>query len=154
MNRLSDQKLYDAQKNAIPLHKQFGYVQNYCTEEKIGEWREKSVSVADRWVEIFKHLLIQSCDYKEIAKMIEYVLSLPATSASVERVFSAMNKSWTQEKTRLKIETLKAIMMMKFNMKFTCTDFYKYLKSQPLLLRKIASADKYPSNTAEEMDVN
>lgn len=116
MNRLSDQKLYDAQTNATTLYKQLGYVKNYCTEQKIAEWREKSVSVVDRWLESFNHLLDQSCEYKEIARMIEYVMCLPATSASVERVFSAMNKSWTQEKTRLNIETLTAILMIKFNL--------------------------------------
>lgn len=154
MKRLSDQNLYDAQANAVALHKQFGYVKNYCTEEKIVEWREKSVSVVARWLEIFNHLIVQSCEYNEIAKMIEYVLSLPATSATVERVFSAMNKSWTQDKTQLNIETLKAILLIKFNMKFTCTDFYKYLKNHPSLLRQISSSDKYHSNTDEQTDDN
>lgn len=143
MMRLSDQKLYDADKNAITLHKQYGYVKNYCTEQKIAEWREKKVSLVDRWLDVFNHLTVQSCECKEIAKIVEYVLSLPATTASVERVFSAVNKSWTREKTRLNIETLKAIMIIKFNMMFTCTDFYKYLKTQPQLLREIASDDKY-----------
>lgn len=154
MNRLSDQKLYDAHKNASAMHKQYGYVKNYCTEQKIAEWREKNISIVSRWVEIFNHLTIQSCEYNEIVKLIEYVLSLPATTASVERVFSAMNKSWTEEKTRLKVETLRAIMIIKFNMKLTCTDFYKYLKNQPLLLRQIASDNKYHGDTVQQMDVS
>ena len=73
-----------------------------------------------RWVEIFKHLDDQSCDYKEMAKIIEYILCLPGSTASVERVFAEMNKTWTEEKSNLKVETLKAILTTKVNLKMSC----------------------------------
>lgn len=143
MTRLSEKKLYDAEVNACELHKQFGYVKNYCTEDKIKQWRETKTTVTSRWVEIFCHLRAEDCEFKDVAEIVEYVLCLPATSASVERVFSAMNRTWTEEKTRLNIETLKAILMIKYNLKFSCTEFYTYLKTQPTLLRQIAGTEKY-----------
>lgn len=143
MSRLNEQKLYNAQENAVNLHTQFSFVKNYCTEAKITQWRCEKVAIVSRWVEIFGHLNVQGCEYKEMATLIEYVLCLPGTTASVERLFSAMNRTWTEEKTRLKIETLKAILTIKCNLRLSCTDFYKYLKTQPTLLRQIAAKDKY-----------
>lgn len=156
MMKLNEQKLYDAEENATKLHMQFAFVKNYCTEAKIKQWRDGGVSTVVRWVELFNHLNVEGCEYKEITKMVEYVLCLPGTSASVERVFSAVNKSWTAEKTKLHIDTLKAILTIKCNLKLSCIDFYKYLISQPTLLRQIASKDKYKKRTenSEETELD
>lgn len=98
MLKLQDDKLYDADKNATKLHTQFRYVKNYCTDEKIAQWKKDHVSTANRWVEIFKHLDKNDCEYTEMAKIIEYILCLPGTTASVERIFADVNKTWTPEK--------------------------------------------------------
>lgn len=143
MNKLSEFDLYDANENAPNLHTQFRYVKNYCTSDKIKQWKDGNVSIANRWVELFNHLNKVDCEYKEIATLVEYILCLPGTTASVERVFSAVIKTWTAEKTRLNVETLKAILTVKCNLKFSCLDFYKYLKTKPGLLRQIAAKDKY-----------
>lgn len=149
MKTLNDRKLFDAEENAAKLHIQYGFIKNYCTEAKIKEWRDGNVSTVNRWVEVFKHLNVQDCEYKEMAKLLEYVLCLPGTAASVERVFSGMNKSWTAEKTRLSIDTLKAILSIKSIFKLSCVDFHKYLKSHPALLRQIAAKDKYKKTASE-----
>lgn len=107
-------------------------------------------------MEIFNHLNNVDCEYKEFAKIVEYILCLPGTSAAVERIFSAVNKTWTSDKTRLDVETLKAILTVKCNLKYTCVNFYKYLKTKPELLRQIASKDKYKTTNIEsdfEMEI-
>lgn len=139
--RSSDEQI--ERVNACELHDQFGYVKTYCTDDKIKQWRETKTTVTSRWVEIFCHSRAVDCEFKDVAKIVEYVLCLPATSASVERVFSAVNRTWTEEKTRLKIETLTAILLIKYNLKFSCTQFYTYLNKQPMLLRQIAGTDEY-----------
>lgn len=40
--------------------------------------------------------------------MVEYGLCLLGTTASAEQVFTAVNKTWTAEKTQLNTETLNA----------------------------------------------
>lgn len=147
MTTLKDLNLYDANENAAKLHGQYRYIMNYCTDDKIKKWRESKVSIQNRWVEIFKHLEAENCEHKEIAMLVEYILCLPGTTASVERVFSAMTKSWTAEKTRLQIETLKAILTVKCNLQYSCIEFYKFLKTKPELLRSIAAKDKYKMRT-------
>lgn len=152
MSKLSEHKLYDADENAGKLHTQFGYIKNYCTEDKIKQWRDGNISAVNRWKEMFNHLSVECCEYREIAKMVEYILCLPGTTAAVERLFSAVNKTWTEEKTRLKIETLYAILSIKCNLKLSCIDFFKYIKTQPALLRQIASIDKYDAKTENKDD--
>lgn len=143
MSQLNEKSLYDANKNSAQLHKEFCYVKNYCSDNKIKQWNEQKLSITERWVEIFKHLDAQSCDYKEMAKIIEYVLCLPGSTAPVERVFAEMNKTWTEEKSNFKVETLKAILTTKVNSKMSCLEFFHWLKEKPDMLRKIHSNEKY-----------
>lgn len=150
MNKLSEVNLYNANENAADLHTQFRHVKNYCTSLKITQWKDGHVSIVNRWVEIFNHLNGLDYEYKEMATIIEYILCLPGTSASVERIFSVVNKTWTSEKTRLEIETLKAILVVKCNMKYPCVDFYKYLMTKPQLIRQISSNDKYTTAPTED----
>lgn len=118
--KLSNQKLYDDVKNSTKLHMQFGYIKNYCSNEKICQWNNDNVSTVNRWVEIFQHLNTENCEYDQMATLVEYILCLSGSTASVERVFSQMNKTWIDEKTKLKTETLKAILTIKINLKMTC----------------------------------
>lgn len=136
-------ELYDRKENSAQLHEEFGYVKSFCTETKIAQWRNEKVSMPKRWVEIVSHLQAQDCEYKEMAAIVEYILCLPGSTASVERVFAAMNKTWTDEKSNLYIETLKSILTVKVNLKMTCLEFYDYIKTKPALLRQIKSKEKY-----------
>ncbi|RYX80443.1 hypothetical protein EON73_05435 [bacterium] len=55
------------------------------------------------------------------------------TLAAAERVSSEITKIWTKDKTQLKVETSKAILMVKSNLTCPCTDFHKFLQTQPKL---------------------
>lgn len=129
------------------IHEQFGQIATYCSTAKIAEWRSNSTSTADRWVEVFTHLDEQDQEYSGFLAVVEYILCLSATTASVERTFSAIHKSWTSDKTQMGIETLKAMTMVKCNMEFACNQFYDYIKDKPELLRKITGSAKYKSTT-------
>jgi len=63
------------------------------------------------WVEIYK--VSSECaniDLKNRKKIVDFLLCIPGTSASVERVFSQMNCLWTDQKNRLNIVTVKAML--------------------------------------------
>lgn len=124
MGKLNDLKLYDANENSTNLHKEFGYVKNYCSDAKIKKWKDENIPISKRWVEIFTHLDTQNCNYEEMAAIVEYILCLPGSTASVERTFASMNKTWTDEKSQLQVETMKAILKTKINLKMTCVEFY------------------------------
>lgn len=151
MNKLNELQLYDAIENSAKLHKEFGYVKNYCSDAKIGQWNIEKVPISKRWVEIFTHLHTEGCDYKEMAAIAEYIFCLPGSTASVERTFASMNKTWTDEKSQMNVETLKAILSTKINLKMTCVNFYHWVKTKPDILRKIKSNEKYDVG-AERID--
>ncbi|KAJ8874493.1 hypothetical protein PR048_025353, partial [Dryococelus australis] len=68
----------------------------YVDQDVLKRWEEMKSSTEQRWL--------------------EYLLCLPWTNASTERVFTLMNTMWTSEKSSLKVETLRAMLIVKFNM--------------------------------------
>lgn len=121
----------------------FACVANYITSEKISEWNAANVTTDQRWVELFTHLKDKNINHQRMSELVQFIMCLPGTNASTERVFSQMNKLWTSEKTQLQIPTLKALLVTKINFKQSCMDFYRLLQSTPGLLKKIASNKKY-----------
>lgn len=141
MNNLAEKNLFDAENKASKLHTQF--LKNYCIEQRIVDWRTEKKSVEARWVEIFSFMEAESCECQELSLIVEYILCLPGTSAPVERIFSAVTKAWTLEKTQLKIDNLKGILFVKYNLKYSCHEFFNMIKTKPELLRKVSSENKY-----------
>ena len=55
-----------------------------------------------------------------------------------------MQSQWTKERSKLHAESVKGILLVQRNFKhLSCRDFYKYLCSQPKLLKAIRSSGKY-----------
>ena len=57
--------------------------------------------------------------------------------------FSTVNQVWTSEKSKLSVETLKAILCVKYNSTNSCEDFYNILKNDNNLHKQIHSNKKY-----------
>lgn len=115
----------------------------YCVEEKLNHWNTNKVSAEEKWVEIFKHLDSESVPFEAFSSIIEYILCFPGTSAPVERLFANVNKIWKQENSRLAITTLRSILYIKNYMDFTCTEFYRFIKSRHDILKQITNQEKY-----------
>jgi hypothetical protein len=60
-------------------------------------------------------------------------LALPGSNAAVERVFSLINALWTDEKNILKIETVKALTVVK---DFSCAEFYVQISEEKNFLNR------------------
>jgi hypothetical protein len=117
-------------------------------------------------VKTYSHFYRYTCRAAELKKFCEeasteynqvlgyaktrFLLCLPGTNSSVERLFSSVNVTWTESKTRLKIETLKAILIVKCNFREDCIAFYRYLQLNSKLLDAIASKEKYMTSTEED----
>lgn len=78
-----------------------------------------------------------------LLKIVAYILCLPGTSATVERVFSLVNDIWSIDKARLSIGTLRDLLYVRYNMKTSCLEFFEFLKGQPKMLEEIGSDGKY-----------
>jgi hypothetical protein len=75
--------------------------------------------------------------------MFEFAMSLPGTSAPVERVFSIMGNIWSAERGRLLVSTVKYLLNVKINSKLSCCEFYDVIKTNKPFLKKVMSSDKY-----------
>jgi hypothetical protein len=82
----------------------------------------------------------------ELLQICQFYFAIPSHNACVERVFSLINSQWTKERNRLCLESIKGIILVKFNLRhLSCVDFYQYLldDKQHSLLRQIGSSEKY-----------
>ncbi|KAL4091311.1 hypothetical protein QTP88_026014 [Uroleucon formosanum] len=95
--------------NDTALFDQFMLTVQYVTQEKIDEWNLEKKSTDQRWVCIFKYFKEKDIQCDKMIIIVEYVLCLPGSNASTERVFSHISKIWTKEKTQLNVSTLKTL---------------------------------------------
>lgn len=97
---------------------------------------------ADKW----RLFLSQHVECLQLLKIAQYFFAIPSHNANVERLFSLMNLQWTDDRNHLLVSTVKRLLMVKYNMKFTCDEFYNYLLKAPKLLVEIAESGKYLSD--------
>ena len=76
-------------------------------------------------------------------KLVEFVFCLPGRSAPVERIFSIMKNMWSDDRSNMHEQNVKALLKCKSNIDLTCTEFYENLKSNVVLLKKVLGTDKY-----------
>lgn len=107
---MAEKKKFDLLSSDSDLFDQFGCLKKYVTDAKIQSWEENCIAVDQRWVEIFGHFSKNKIPFNQLLSIISFVFCLPGTSASVERVFAIIKKIWTEEKTRLEINTLKSVL--------------------------------------------
>lgn len=122
------------------LFNQFSIMAVYV-QENATSLKEKSIE--NRWVAIFQHFKQKSMAFTELLKVVEFALVIPTSNATAERVFSHINDIWTSDKSSLKIENVRSRLMVKFNWKDSCLDFYKKIKDDADFLRKVMGNDKY-----------
>lgn len=101
------------------------------------------MATEDRWIEIFQFMESEQLPYVEFSRIIEFVLCLPGSSVPCERVFSMAKKIWRNQSSNLNVETISSLLNINYNMEYSCNDFYKFVQTQPKLLRKISLQEKY-----------
>jgi hypothetical protein len=77
----------------------------------------------------------------QLLKVAQYVLSIPANNAYVERVFSVMGNLWTDERNRMSVSLVRAEIIVFFDFELSCERFLEYVRSN--LLEAICSEKKY-----------
>lgn len=71
------------------------------------------------------------------------IYSVPVSNSFVETIFSLAKVQWTDTRNSLLPATVKALLQVKVNFDFNCTEMHSYLLGNKDLLRKIQSDDKY-----------
>lgn len=140
---MSSKTSFDLAANSSKIFQQFGLIKTFCTVERIHSWKQEKISTESRWVETFKHMEQRQFPFVEFSHIIEFILCFPGTSAPVERLFAKAKKIWTPEKSSLQPSTLKSMLIIKNNLDYDCSEFYRFLKTRPEILKQIQSQDKY-----------
>ena len=72
---------------------------------------------------------------------------IPLSSAFVERIVSAMTSSWTDDKSRMRVELVEAELIVKVNVQMTCAEYHNLvdLREQRPLLKFSIEKTKYKS---------
>ena len=73
--------------------------------------------------------------------IMQHVLAIPVTNAHVERLFSAMNGLWTDDRNRMSTEL--AEICLKMNLNVNCQGFYKMAQENKRLLESARNSNKY-----------
>jgi hypothetical protein len=113
----------------------------------------ESTNMQDKWLKFFQtvnHLE----QYSELLKICEYIFSVPAHNANVERIFSLMAAQWTDERNRLSIGTIDSISPCHYNFNMTCSQFYNYVKTNPSMLSAVKSLKNMTGMRKEANNLN
>lgn len=127
------------------LFDQFSILKNFV-EESLHKWNDENktpLQCHEKWVSFFK-----SCDclqrYSELIIIARYLFAIPAHNANVERIFSFMNIQWTDERNRMEVDSLEAILQILYNYKIDCAEFYRYVSKNKDMIKKAGGSEKYP----------
>lgn len=109
--------------------------------EKVSEDKDfLEMSTSQKW----SHLLVNTSEeFKNIIKIVSYLLSVPATSAFTERVFSVMNAKWRDDRNKASINLIKNELLIYFNFNFDCNEAYDVFKNDCKLVSCARSSKKY-----------
>lgn len=102
-----------------------------------------SMLASNKWVQFLKQCK-SSEQYSELLKLAQFYFCLPGHNACVERIFSLMNSQWTDDRNRLKVESVKSILLLQYNFKeISCQEFHDYILKNDELLKSVSCSEKY-----------
>ena len=100
------------------------------------EWKTKGV--AARWMSV-----LQGVDLPNMLSIISHILSIPASTGYVERIFSRMTKKWSDSRNRCSVELMRSELRITLNFEQSCSEFYSNALKDKELLSAARSNKKY-----------
>ena len=106
--------------------------------ERLNKTAFAEKKVDEKWAIIFK-----DPSFIHLKKLVSMLLSIFSTNAYCESVFSVVKNVKTDERNRMKIKLLNSLVSIKLNSDFDCDQAYDFFISQPELLSKVKTSEKY-----------
>lgn len=75
--------------------------------------------------------------------LLNYLFSILCSNSYVESIFSHMKHGWNDYRNNMDIELVAAELQIRVNCDYSCDSFYKFLLTQPHLLKQIRTNKKY-----------
>jgi len=102
------------------------------------DW-ENVKTISEKWQFIFQ----KDIELPNMFIFISFLLTLPASSAFTERVFSVMNIKWRDERNRCSTALIRAELLIYFNYKKDCLGFSNSVKNDKDLIKLAKNQNKY-----------
>ena len=100
---------------------------------------KENLPVSDRWLHIFREMREIHLDFQDFCNVVGFILCLPGSTAPVEGISSVMSSMWTKEKSRLSVETTKAMLIVRQNNDYGM----RLILSQSLKKCEYAAKDRF-----------
>jgi hypothetical protein len=92
-----------------------------------------------KWLYIFQ----KSEQLTDLLKIVSTLLSVQASSAFTERIFSIMKLKWREERNRADINLIKNELLIYANLDHECSESFTHFMSNKKLLKTAQSQNKY-----------
>ena len=100
------------------------------------EWKTKDV--AARWMSV-----LQGADLPNMLVIISHILSIPASTGYVERIFSRMTNKWSDTRNRCSVDLMRSELLITLNFEQSCSEFHTIVLKDKELLNAARSNKKY-----------
>ena len=119
-------------------------MKNYkSASDRIERWQNIPISYEQKWTQLFQAFRDKDIPIPKFQKLVEFVFCLPERSAPVEKIFSIMKNMGSDDKSNMHEQNVKALLKCKSNINLIYTEFYKNIKSNVVLLKKVLGIGKY-----------
>jgi len=95
-------------------------------------------NVDAKWTAIFK-----DPNFIHLKILVSKLLSIFSSNAFCESIFSVVKNVKTDERNQMKMKLLNSLVSIKFNSDFDCQQAYNIFISNPELLKKVKTMEKY-----------
>ena len=102
------------------------------------EKHKKNLDSISKYCEI-----LSSNDFSNLSKVVESVMAVPVGNDFVERIFSHVKKLWTDQRSQLSIQLIKAEICIKNNFSINCIEFRDFIKENKKCINSVKSSSKY-----------
>jgi hypothetical protein len=75
--------------------------------------------------------------------LISITFSVPVSNSFIETIFSLAKLQWIDSRNSLLPDTVKALLQVKVNFDYSCSEMYSYLLGEKKLLQEIQGKEKY-----------
>jgi hypothetical protein len=141
-------------KNEETLAFEYARVKTFI-EQNLAGWKKRNLKTVQRWVELFTWHHQRSIELPTFELLISFIFSISASNAVVERVFSFINRFWSDNKSNMHFSTMVATVMTKFclipfsDSTKDCDNadaIWDRIQSDPGLYKRIKTSGKYKSH--------
>ncbi|KAH9391469.1 hypothetical protein TYRP_007077 [Tyrophagus putrescentiae] len=105
-----------------------------------------TLSTSERWL----NLLNSVSGLIALEKAASFILTLPGTNATIERLFSEIKNFWTDSKDSMTLATVNTIMKIRYNYERDCQKVLQMLVTDTALRRKVRENNKYEEAKLKE----